>query len=470
MKCTGKTPGHKWKASLIEMGFSEEKVSAAAAECSTLRRAVEWLCTHDASSMDESMETETGIPSPELKQQESGATQSIHVGSVKVQKQSEQNTPNNQSATLEPSGSSWETSADVNACLTAKAARPRWKTSLAEMGFPRDKVESAAQECKTLRRAVEWLCSQSEDNISLPADPLTAQKLSPHRNCKTGDAMSEELPGTEAHSKIASPQQKPQGEDIVPLVTFGDVFGNIASPQRKLQRMTEEPLDVTPLESWGCESTPQMASPQGQQNVENEDPRKKMHESIAIPSEGPQAGARSSRRTSLASLLIVPAESWSLDQTRAAFKKLQSFTAPLCGPPPIVLMRRRLRFKQSCPYAWSMPQESGARRCQRIRLRFKQPAPAFPRPATSKWVRMRLRFKQPSTAYPCPTRFVCSRPDEPVGQGSVAQAVPTKGGKLPKSLAKWSVLLVEMGFPADQVSTTLRKHKSLRKSIEALCS
>lgn len=441
----------KWKANLLEMGFSAQNVSAATGECTTLRRAVEWLCAQDASGMTESTEQVLG------QQQNNDLAQSDHVEIAKAQKQVEQTTSNNQTAASEPKASNQKLPTPVPSRLVAKATRTRFKI-LIEMGFPPDRVESAVQECSTLRRAVEWLCSQKQDETSPRG---TADTGASHQTSGAGGEKLQGSPGSDSLSKIASPQQKLQDEDMVLLEALSCASNAsntpIASPLRKRRIMAAEPVDMSPL------ITP-MASPQDQcQNPFMQGFDKGAIEMIAMSSQGLQASERTtSRRTSLSSLLQVPADVWTSDQTHAAFKQLQSLATFVGKSPLLILTRRRLTFKQPCPPTapW--------RRWRRMRLYYKQPSSAFPLVRT--WKRMRLRFKQPPSAFSKFSTSACSGPGAPTGQGSVAPATSKKGGKFPKSFAKWKALLLQMGFPAAQIDANLRKFRSLRKAIDVLCS
>lgn len=77
----------------------------------------------------------------------------------------------------------------------SKASSVKWASALSEMGFSKDQVEAALHECKSLRQAVEWLCSQRD----APSE--------------VGSDFAEVLPGAEeacSSANVASPGTPPR--------------------------------------------------------------------------------------------------------------------------------------------------------------------------------------------------------------------------------------------------------------------
>merc|ERR1712107_561095 len=165
-----------------------------------------------------------------------------------------------------------------------------------------------------------------------------------------------------------------------------------------------------------------------------------------------EAAARAaSRRVSLGSLLTVPAETWTPRQIRAAARTLQLQAAP--SPR---FRRYRLRFKQFNPhYPHAVPVlcVRSAQQVKRVRLRFKQ---------------------HPSAALRCPPSVPCSNSVHTIGSSHSSRSAQreehSRGSTLSKTHAKWSALLLGMGFSQGQINEKLGRHKTLHRTIDALCS
>jgi hypothetical protein len=308
------------------------------------------------------------------------------------------------------------------------------------MGFPPSKVEAAIKEelCTTLRRAVEWLCLQEAGNVQAPVvqaseEPTPqASSIHPVKNDdgegRTTEDAEAKAPSRLASDEIATPQRMRSNVDVMPLeASSSGMATRGTSPQSK-------EMHLNPSEK-------------AQSDTLQQDVFGKRRLSI-IRSPGAWAGrspGSASRRTSLGSLLSVPAEAWSADQLQAALKQLHSFGAQRQTPPVRTFTRKRLRSKQSVPYDFSLQKNS---------------------PQRNK--RIRLYFKQPSSAYP----IIASNPSSSAILAATASgnAGPSGGGKVPKAIAKWKSLLLDMGFSENHVDSNLRKYKSLDRAIDVLCS
>jgi len=444
----------KWKATLIEMGFPLEQVELAAHNCTTLRGAVEWMCSHELHPTDSSghLKAEGSMSS---KQKEPSRQSRRKVVGVRPDLKENKSQKRIQDEDIQ-----------VMACTSKPvietATRPRWESKLSEMGFSSDRIEAALDTdlCTTLRRAVEWLCLQEAGNIAAPMDQSVGEPAdqaeaikddqvqlepsevnvahAPSESKRHKNSDSDQLKLLTQESTGASPESKRNTEVAKPMCSF--TGREIATPQRVKSNVNIVPSEV---ESSGdaAESKEQIKTTTQPKTMQPMISNRRFSASgsllmLPVPSPG-----SASRRTSLGSLLTVPAESWSADQLQAALRQLHSFGAQPRKPVVFAIARKRLRFKQSLASDdFKSPlHKQSAHRSKTIRLRFKQSAPSYFVPQTS------------ASSREAPT------------------APEMKVGKVRKTFAKWSTVLLDMGFPADQVNSKLRKYRSLHKAIDILC-
>eukprot|EP00427_Karlodinium_veneficum_P037687 CAMPEP_0169292548 /NCGR_PEP_ID=MMETSP1016-20121227/62814_1 /TAXON_ID=342587 /ORGANISM="Karlodinium micrum, Strain CCMP2283" /LENGTH=397 /DNA_ID=CAMNT_0009383177 /DNA_START=61 /DNA_END=1252 /DNA_ORIENTATION=- len=392
----------KWKATLIEMGFPLEQVELAVHNCTTLRGAVERMCSHELHPTDSS-------------------------GHLKAEgsMSSKQKEPSRQSR------------------RKVVGVRPDLKENKSQK-----RIQSNTDLCTTLRRAVEWLCLQEAGNIAAPMDQSVGEPANQAEAFKDDQVQLEPSEVNVAHapseskrhknndsdqlklltqeSTSASPESKRNVEVAKPMCSF--TGSEIATPQRVRSNVNVVPSEV---ESSGdaAESKEQIKTSTQPKTMQPMISNRRFSASGSsamwpVPSPG-----SASRRTSLGSLLTVPAESWSADQLQAALRQLHSFGAQPRKPVVFAIARKRLRFKQSLASDdFKSPlHKQSAHRSKTIRLRFKQSVPSYFVPQIS------------ASSREAPT------------------AAEMKVGKVPKTFAKWSTVLLDMGFPADQVNSNLRK-------------
>lgn len=371
--------------------------------------------------------------------------------------------------------------------------RAKWASDLADMGFTEDQVDDALLHCKSLRQAVEWLCSEGaqedgEDeaestNLHVVAERSNSQFPASSQPSSAGSASNVTTGSKDSTGTCQVPKKSQASGDthLSPVwaamsMRFKENVSALKSRQarRSMQGhplVFEEGYLVTSKRQSGARQVASMRdrrSPSGPRDARRSrgkstgckvrhDSKAKRRSSIALEPNGKQEGNRrqSGRRET------------SPPCSNPRSESAATLSQPLGTPEVSRLKRKHNEGKVLSEDAVIKNAVAGA------------PTPAGETATRSNHIdfssrKRRLRSKTPDRedVSTHPRKRLSNTVSVPVpGPASKEGATDVQQGKSIKSYrVRWGWKLAEMGFSDEQIDAATMECSSQREAIEWLCS